>query len=59
MNDVVDRLAVEAATTQHRRVGDAPPTSLGPPDNFGTGESAGQGATGVTAWADDEQGKLF
>lgn len=59
MNDVVDRLAVEAATTQHRRVGDAPPTSLGPPDNFGTGESAGQGATGVTAWADDEQGTLF
>jgi ribonuclease HI len=32
MNDLVDRLAVEAATTQSGRAGDAPPTTLGPPD---------------------------
>ena len=32
MNDLVDRLAVEAATTQAGRSGDAPPTSLGPAD---------------------------
>jgi ribonuclease HI/uncharacterized phage-like protein YoqJ len=32
MNDLVDRLAVEAATTQQPRAGDEPPTSLGPPD---------------------------
>jgi len=31
-NDLVDRLAVEAAETQARRSGDAPPTHLGPPD---------------------------
>lgn len=64
MNDVVDRLAVEAATSQHRRMGDGPPTELGPPDTFGTGESGtGEssiaGPAGVTAWADDEQGTLF
>ena len=55
MNDVVDRHAVEAALSQSGRVGDAPPESLGPPDTFGTGESA----LGATAWADDEQGTLF
>ena len=59
MNDVVDRLAVEAATSQQGRVGGAPPTSLGPPDTFGTGESAQPGAEISTAWADDEQGTLF
>ncbi len=32
MNDLVDRLAVEAATTQRRRSGSSPPTGLGPPD---------------------------
>jgi len=32
MNDLVDRLAVEAATTQHLREGDRPPDHLGPPD---------------------------
>jgi uncharacterized phage-like protein YoqJ len=32
MNDVVDRLAVEAASTQRGRSGTAPPTALGPPD---------------------------
>lgn len=32
MNDLVDRLAVEAATTQSEREGDRPPDRLGPPD---------------------------
>lgn len=32
MNDLVDRLAVEAAQTQAGRSGDDPPTELGPPD---------------------------
>jgi uncharacterized phage-like protein YoqJ len=32
MNDLVDRLAVEAATTQTGRSGDEPPTVLGPAD---------------------------
>jgi len=32
MNDLVDRLAVEAATTQRGRQGDGTPTVLGPPD---------------------------
>ncbi|MHB1446679.1 MAG: ribonuclease H family protein [Acidimicrobiales bacterium] len=32
MNDLVDRLAVEAATTQRLREGDRPPDHLGPPD---------------------------
>jgi ribonuclease HI len=36
MNDVVDRLAVEAAKTQTGRSGDEPPSSLGPADSFGT-----------------------
>ncbi len=39
MNDLVDRLAVEAATAQRLLTGDAPPKDLGPPDTFGTGES--------------------
>ncbi|HEX2274110.1 MAG TPA: ribonuclease H, partial [Acidimicrobiales bacterium] len=32
MNDLVDRLAVEAARTQQGRAGDAPPSDLGPAD---------------------------
>lgn len=40
MNDLVDRLAVAAATEQHGRAGEAPPSEVGPPDAFGTGESA-------------------
>lgn len=36
MNDLVDRLAVEAAKAQAGRSGDRPPTALGPPDTFGT-----------------------
>src|SRR5205085_9348610 len=35
MNDLVDGLAVEAATTQRGRSGDTPPTDLGPPDRPG------------------------
>jgi len=40
MNDLVDRLAVEAALTQKARSGGEHPRHLGPPDTFGTGESA-------------------
>lgn len=40
MNDLVDRLAVAAATTQRGASGDRPPTDLGPADTFGTGETA-------------------
>ncbi len=36
MNDLVDRLCVEAAATQRPRSGDTPPTELGPADSFGT-----------------------
>jgi ribonuclease HI len=32
MNDLVDRLAVAAATAQAGRRGETPPTDLGPPD---------------------------
>jgi ribonuclease HI len=34
MNDLVDRLAVEAARTQEGREGDAPPADVGPPDKL-------------------------
>jgi uncharacterized phage-like protein YoqJ len=34
MNDLVDRLAVEAAVTQQARSGEEPPTELGPPDRI-------------------------
>ena len=34
MNDLVDRLAVEAASTQRVREGDEPPDRLGPPDRI-------------------------
>lgn len=51
MNDLVDRLAVEAAATQRPRSGDAPPDVVGPPDaSWGRGEvddpepSAGAGS---------------
>jgi ribonuclease HI/uncharacterized phage-like protein YoqJ len=37
MNDLVDRLAVEAARTQAGRSGDEPPVSLGPADTPGAG----------------------
>jgi ribonuclease HI len=40
MNDLVDRLAVEAARTQTPRSGDAPPTELGGPDVVGAGAQA-------------------
>ena len=40
MNDLVDRLAVAAATSQRGATGDGPPDRLGPADSFGTGESA-------------------
>src|SRR5215212_5191990 len=37
-NDLVDRLAVEAARTQSARSGDEPPAALGPADTPGAGE---------------------
>jgi ribonuclease HI/uncharacterized phage-like protein YoqJ len=37
MNDLVDRLAVEAGTTQQGREGSGPPGDLGPPDRPGAG----------------------
>ena len=39
MNDLVDRLAVEAADTQKGRSGDEPPTELGPADDVGKSRS--------------------
>jgi len=36
MNDLVDRLAVEAATLQRGRSGDTPPEDVGPPDRPGS-----------------------
>jgi ribonuclease HI len=33
-NDLVDRLAVEAASTQHARHGEGTPAALGPPDRL-------------------------
>ena len=38
-NDLVDRLAVEAARTQSGRTGDGPPAALGPPDAPGSAGS--------------------
>jgi uncharacterized phage-like protein YoqJ len=43
MNDLVDALAVEAATTQQGRSGDRPPTEVGPAD------TAGRAAPGTAA----------
>ncbi len=59
MNDLVDRLAVEAATTQRDASGPRPPTDLGPPDTFGTGESAAGIVDSDRSWPDDEQPSLF
>lgn len=59
MNDLVDRLAVEAATTQMQASGSKPPTDLGPPDTFGTGESAKGIVDSSRAYPDDEQLSLF
>jgi ribonuclease HI/uncharacterized phage-like protein YoqJ len=41
MNDLVDRLAVEAARTQQGRQGEGVPESLGAPDVIGVGVGAG------------------
>lgn len=40
MNDLVDRLAVAAATSRTGASGDRPPSDPGPADTFGTGETA-------------------
>jgi ribonuclease HI/uncharacterized phage-like protein YoqJ len=45
MNDLVDRLAVEAAETQRGRSGDEPPTDLGPADVPGRGKNKKKAAT--------------
>jgi ribonuclease HI len=42
MNDLVDRLAVEAAMTQSARSGDAPPTELGPAEQVGVAAGSGR-----------------
>jgi ribonuclease HI len=39
-NDLVDRLAVEAARTQRGRTGDGPPADLGPADSVGADHAA-------------------
>lgn len=62
MNDLVDRLAVEAATTQRGREGDEPPTELGPADDVssfgaraaGSTTSSGPGSSGVDSSGLDE-----
>lgn len=60
MNDLVDRLAVEAANSQHGRSGEGRPDDLGPPDTFGTGESAlGPVDDVVASRGDDPQATLF
>jgi ribonuclease HI len=41
MNDLVDRLAVEAALNQRARSGDRPPEEVGPPDQPGSAEADG------------------
>ena len=41
MNDLVDRLAVEAARTQQGRTGEGTPTGLGAPDRPGAGAGSG------------------
>jgi uncharacterized phage-like protein YoqJ len=48
MNDLVDRLAVEAATTGKGRSGGSPPEFVGPPDR-----PRGRGAGAASARADD------
>ena len=60
MNDLVDRLAVEAANSQHGRSGEDRPIDLGPPDTFGTGESAlGPVDDAAAERGDDPQATLF
>ena len=59
MNDLVDRLAVEAATTQREASGSERPTNLGPADTFGTGESAQGIVDDSRAYPDDDQLSLF
>lgn len=47
MNDLVDRLAVEAARTQVGRSGREPPTDLGAPDDLVPGRGAVEPAGGI------------
>ncbi|MDQ1521804.1 MAG: ribonuclease [Actinomycetota bacterium] len=49
MNDVVDRLAVEAARTQTARSGDEPPTELGPADEPHVDRVAPRSASSLAA----------
>lgn len=66
MNDVVDRLATEAARTQAARAGGAPPTELGGSDDPGTyrstgasgsaGTGAGPGTPAASSAGSDRQG---
>ena len=59
MNDLVDRLAVEAAVTQAGRSGVGEPEDLGPADiprgadgrRDGTGPPAAAGPAGARRWA--------
>lgn len=52
-NDLVDRLATEAARTQAARGGDEPPTDLGEPDDvsFGAGVSTATASTATVSTA--------
>jgi ribonuclease HI len=59
MNDLVDRLAVEAATTQREASGSERPTNLGPADTFRTGETARGIVDDSRAYPDDDQLSLF
>lgn len=51
MNDLVDRLAVQACATQAPSAGETPPdpATLGPPDRPGAGSGAGPAASGSPA----------
>lgn len=50
MNDLVDRLAVAAARTQHAATGERPPAEVGAPDVVGSGRAEGAaGAAGATS----------
>jgi len=51
MNDLVDRLAVEAATTRQGRSGDDPPTDLGPADTIGARAASDPGGVSSAAAA--------
>ena len=50
MNDVVDRLAVEAARTQGARSGSEPPTDLGEADVVDTGPAPATASAGIAGW---------